>query len=77
MVSFDTASGNGARISRYTATCVSRNGGTTNSNSDKSSPINVDGLTEGKTYTCTVTATNRRGTGPPSPPSASVVTRRK
>jgi len=77
MVSFDTPLSNGAHINRYTATCASRNGGTTNTNSDKASPINVDGLTPGKTYTCTVTATNSRGTGPASPPSASIVTRIK
>jgi hypothetical protein len=77
MVSFHAPPSNGAHISRYTATCSSRNDGTTNTNSDKSSPINVDGLTPGKTYTCTVTATNSRGTGPASSPSASIVTREK
>jgi hypothetical protein len=77
MVTFDTAPGNGAAISRYTATCASRNGGNTNSSSHKSSPINVNGLTPGKTYTCTVTATNSRGTGPASLPSASIITRTK
>jgi hypothetical protein len=74
-VSFHTPANNGARITRYTATCTSSNGGSTNTNSAKASPINVDGLTPRKTYRCTVTATNSRGTGPASPPSASIVAR--
>jgi hypothetical protein len=36
------------------------------------SPIKVTGLTKTKRYTCTVTATNSRGTGPPSTPSTAV-----
>jgi len=76
LVSFDAAATNGAAITHYTATCTSTNGGTANTNSDKTSPINIDRLTPGKTYTCTVTATNSRGTGPSSPPSAKVVVRR-
>ncbi|MGO9876405.1 MAG: fibronectin type III domain-containing protein [Acidimicrobiia bacterium] len=75
-VSFNSPPNNGAAITHYTATCTSQNGGTTSINSTKASPINVDALTPGKTYTCSVTATNSRGTGPPSPRSASIVARR-
>ena len=75
-VSFNTPANNGAAITHYTATCTSQNGGATGIDSTKASPINVDALTPGKTYTCTVTATNSRGTGPPSPRSARIVARR-
>jgi len=75
-VSFNTPANNGAAITHYSATCTSHNGGAASSNSAKASPINVDALAPGKTYTCIVTATNSRGTGPPSPRSASIVVRR-
>ena len=39
------------------------------------SPITVPGVTNGKTYTCKVTATNDVGTSPPSPASAAVIPR--
>jgi hypothetical protein len=60
---FKAARGNGAPITRYTATCQSSDGGATKSTTGKSGPLTVSGLTAGKTYTCTVTATNSRGTG--------------
>ena len=41
--------------------------------SGASSPITVTGLTNGDSYTLTVTATNAGGTGPPSSPSNAVV----
>jgi len=53
---------NGAAITKYTATCKSAGRGT-RSNAGKSSPIKVTGLARGKTYHCTVRATNRRGNG--------------
>lgn len=65
-VSFKAPSNNGAAITSYTAACSSSNGGMANSQSGPASPITVTGLTNGRTYTCTVTATNSRGTGPSS-----------
>jgi len=56
-IAFKAGSGNGAAISKFTATCGSK------SASGKSSPLVVKGLTAGKSYTCSVTATNSRGTG--------------
>ena len=63
---------NGASITSFTVTCISSNGGVTKSKSGAASPITVVSLTPGKTYTCTVTATNSRGTGPKSTASAPV-----
>ena len=53
---------NGAAITKYTATCNSAGRGT-RSQAGKSSPLKVTGLSHGKTYHCTVRATNRRGNG--------------
>ena len=47
--------------SSYTATCTSSDGGTTVA-ATGNSPIAVTGLTNGKTYTCTVAAKNDSGT---------------
>ena len=69
-VKFTAPAGNGAPITRYTATCSSTNHGTKKAGSAKTSPVTVRGLTPGKTYTCTVTATNNFGTGPASPASS-------
>jgi PKD repeat protein len=60
----------GAPITSYQARCVSSTGGVTRQASGARSPINVPSLTRGKTYTCTVRATNAIGTGPASAPSA-------
>lgn len=69
-------------VYKTTATCTSSNGGVARSSvadpqdsGEGFSPMVVTGLTNGKTYTCTVTATNGVGTGPPSPASAAVVPR--
>lgn len=68
-VTFTAPSNNGgAAITSYTVT--SSPGGFTNSGS--SSPITVSGLTNGTSYTFTVTATNSVGTSTPSAASNSV-----
>lgn len=56
-VAFKTGTNNGAAISGFVATCGSK------SSVGKASPLVVTGLKTGKSYTCTVTATNSRGTG--------------
>lgn len=69
------ASNGGASITGYTATCTSTNGGVSGSNTGgpSATSIQVSGLTGGKTYTCTVTATNSAGvTGPATAPSSPV-----
>jgi hypothetical protein len=63
----------GRSITGYTATCTSSNGGATGSVGGAGSPIVVTGLTNGRTYTCDVTATNVVGTGLASAASASAV----
>jgi hypothetical protein len=52
----------GTPITAYTATC--NPGGITGSGT--ASPVVVNGLANGTTYTCSVTATNAAGTSPPS-----------
>lgn len=64
------SSDGGAPISVYSATCTSSDGGVTGSGSGTSSPISVTGLTNGKTYTCTVKATNSVGDSTASSASA-------
>jgi hypothetical protein len=63
---------NGAPITGYTVTCASSNGGVTKTKTGTASPITVTGATAGKSYVCRVSATNSRGTGPLSNPSAPV-----
>lgn len=61
-VSFSApASTGGKAISSYTATCTSGNGGTAGSNTGTVSPIVISGVSNNKTYSCTVTATNAGG----------------
>ena len=74
-VSYTLGADNGSAISSQTATCTSSNGGTPGSatiTGATAAPITVASLTTGKTYTCTVTATNARGGGLPSTPSPGV-----
>src|SRR5262249_24722486 len=63
----------GSAITSYAATCASSDGGATGSQTDTASPIIVTGLDNGRTYTCTVSATNANGAGPPSEASVAVV----
>ena len=67
------SSDGGSAITGYTATCTSSDGGTTGSNTGATSPIVVSALTNGKTYTCTVFASNVNGAGNPSVASAATV----
>jgi hypothetical protein len=69
-LTFKKPNANGAAITGYTAQCVSNNGSRTKKGSG--SPITVSGLTIGQSYTCSVKATNSRGTGPASLRSAAM-----
>ncbi len=71
-VEFTTPADNGSKITRFKAACRSLNGGTTRGSTGTASPLSVKHLTTGKTYTCTVTATNSRGNSPASAPSPPV-----
>ena len=66
-VSFMNSAANGSAITGYTV--IPSVGAPV---TGKSSPIIVKGLTNGKSYTFEVTATNGIGTGPPSPVSNAV-----
>ena len=67
-VSFTAPASNGSAIGSYTVT--SSPGGLTGTGG--SSPVTVTGLTNGTSYTFTVTATNAVGTGPASAASNAV-----
>ena len=85
-ISFSAPANNGgAAISSYAAACTAA--GVSVNGAGTASPITVNGLTNGVTYTCAITATNSIGTGaastgvlvapaatvtPPSPGSFSV-----
>jgi hypothetical protein len=71
-MSFVAAANNGSPVTGYTASCASGNGGVTRAKSGTRSPLTVTGLTAGKRYACTVTATNARGKSPASQASAAV-----
>jgi titin len=65
-VTFISGANNGSPITGYTARCISSDGGVPNVKSGPASPLTVVSLSAGKSYTCTVTATNARGTSPAS-----------
>jgi hypothetical protein len=67
------ANDGGSAITGYNASCTSTDGGTLGSASRAASPIVVGGLTNGNTYSCTVTATNSAGTSFASAPSNRVI----
>jgi len=71
-VSFIAPGSNGAAITSYHARCISTDGGSLGHSTGTHSPIRSTSLTRGKTYACTVSATNSRGRGPVSRPSAEV-----
>jgi hypothetical protein len=75
-VTFTIGANNGGAITSQTATCVSSNGGVTKLGTHAgatAAPITVSGVATGKTYTCTVKATNARGTGMASAASPAVI----
>jgi hypothetical protein len=73
-VGFDKPADNGgAKITGYRVKCTSSNGGATGARAGSTSPITVNGLTAGKTYTCTVAARNKVGLGAASAASDPVV----
>ena len=72
-VAFVAPAANGSAIQFFTADCTSSDGGVEGVNEDVASPISVAPLDNGKTYTCTVSATNGNGTGAASVDSAPTV----
>ena len=68
------AADGGTAIFDYRALCASSDGGVTRWVDGGGAPIVVTGLTPGNTYTCIASAKNAVGFGPPSAPSAAVVT---
>ena len=65
-----------ARVTRFDVSCTSSNGGVPGSGFRQpvtAPTVFVNGLTHGKTYKCTATATNARGVGLHSLPSAPTV----
>ena len=69
-LTFVAPDSNGSHITGYNATCTGGMAPATASGAG--SPLFVNGLTNGTTYTCTVDATNGVGTSAESPPSNAV-----
>ena len=63
----------GRAITQFTTSCTSSDGGVAGATNSPSSPSMVAGLTNGKSYTCTVSATNSVGVGLASVPSNPVI----
>ena len=72
-VAFTPGGNGGFPVLTFEATCTSSDGGVTGSTTGVASPLAVTGLTNGKTYTCTVIATNVIGNSAPSAPSDAIV----
>ena len=72
-VSFTPGATGGAAFVVYSVQCASSNGGVAAGNLFASSPANVTGMSNGKTYTCTAQAFHSLGSSPVSAPSASFV----
>jgi hypothetical protein len=72
-LSFTPGANNGAAVTSYSATCTSTNGGSPGAITMLANPLKVTGVTPGKSYTCAVNATNTRGIGLLSAPSAAIV----
>jgi len=73
VVTFVAPFDGGSAITGFSASCVSSDGGAPGTVVDVASPITVTGLSNGKTYTCTVFASNVDGDGPASPASVAGV----
>ena len=72
-VAFTANGTGGSTITGFTASCASSDGGTTRSATDTTSPITVGSLSNGKTYSCTVVATNATGDSAASTASSAFV----
>jgi hypothetical protein len=73
-VAFTAPAGNGGSpILDYTATCTSTNGGVMGSATGAGSPLSVTGLSNNKTYTCSVAARNIVGSSLASAASNAVI----
>jgi len=66
-----------SEIKGYVVTCTSDDGGAEKTVIGTASPTEVSGMSTGKTYTCTVAATNNAGTSGDSDPSAAFVFKTK
>ena len=62
-----------SRVTSASITCASSDGGATQTATGSSSPVTVSGLSLGKTYTCTGTASNDDGTSSPSAASGAFI----
>jgi hypothetical protein len=77
-VAFDTGTVASASSSvtiasvNYTAACTSTNGGVSGSTAGPASPITVNNLTGGKSYTCTVSASDTGGTSTSAASAAAI-----
>ncbi len=71
-LAFTAGFNGGSAVTQVGAACTSADGGAPGTNTGLGSPIAVTGLTNGKTYTCVMSATNAVGVSPQSAPSLAV-----